>query len=279
MAYGDLPKKILERLSSERTRMYHALWHFVRNKESWDELSTEQREELINQGWEPPRFENEPGAGIDFLYMHRQMIRMVNEWGASEDSHDHGGEHVHNSPDSVVSPWLDIPWNHNDPVWPMPNVSNPQPNIFGNSKEQATTDVYFQQVNDTFTNRSWLRTVSLDKLGSELEFGIHGWMHMHWSTEPPTNPNSLDQNNDWLGSPFSSHVNKHFWKLHGWIDNRITAWEDANGQKADLSQGWDGPLDYITNEPHNASPELFTVLNFDEQKPLLMPWKGLLLER
>ena len=152
------------------------------------------------------------------------------------------------------------------------------PEIFGRSKEQATTDFYRGRVSEAFQNREWLRSQSLDQLGTQIEFTIHGWMHMHWSPAPPENPNSLDETNDWLGSPFSSHVNRHFWKLHGWIDDRIYGWEDAHGEEADLSEGWDGPPDSLTDEPHSADPELFGVLRFEERSPLLMPWKDLLLE-
>ncbi len=104
-------------------------------------------------------------------------------------------------------------------------------------------------------------------------------MHFHWCNEPPANPNSLDTENDWLGSPFSSHVNKHFWKLHGWIDDRIAAWGDANGKEPDLSNGWEGPLDRITGEMHSADPTLFETLKFDERPSLRMLWDDILLEQ
>jgi hypothetical protein len=261
--------------------MYHALWHFVRNEDVWNSLEDAQRGELARQNWTPPRFEGQAGAGIDFLYMHRRMLQMVNLWAAGHDHHHHGAGTP--QADVFVQPWVEIPWDHTDPIWPMPVIdleSNPQfPQIFGRSKDQATTDRYRRRMGEEFSNRTWLRARSLDEFGTDLEFSIHGWMHMHWSPEPPENPNSLDESNGWLGSPFSSHVNRHFWKLHGWIDNRIYAWEDARGEKADLSTGWDGPPDYFTGEPHSADPELFTVLRLDERPPLLMPWEGLLLEK
>lgn len=56
------------------------------------------------------------------------------------------------------------------------------------------------------------------------------------------------------------------------------AWEDAHGEEADLSKGWDDPLDSVTDEPHSADPELFGVLRLAERPPLLMPWKDLLQE-
>jgi hypothetical protein len=280
MTWGEIPNAARTRLASERVRMYHAIWHFVRREENWNGLDASQKDELVRQGWTPPRFEDQPEAGIDFLYMHRRMIQMVNLWASGQDHHHHNGAP---QGDAFVRPWVNIPWDHADPVWPMPVVdlgSDPDlQQIFGRSKEQATTEVYRRRVFERYENREWLRAQSLDQLGTELEFGIHGWMHMHWSTSPPADPNSLDESNAWLGSPFSSHVNRHFWKLHGWIDDRIYAWEDARGEGADLSDGWEGPLDSVTDEPHSADPQLFKVLRFGERAPLLMPWKDLLLER
>lgn len=286
MAYGDVPRGVLERLASERVRMYHALWHFVRNRAAWESLEPVQREPLVAEGWSPPRFEQEPGGGIDFLFMHRRMIAMVNAWArmSGGHGHDHDGhddDHGHAQGDPVVVGWLDVPWDHADPVWPMPPVDLSDPRnarIFGRAKEAAITEAYRQRCADQFNNRAWLRSVTLDEFGTMLEFSIHGWFHMHWSPAPPENPNNLDVSNDWLGSPFSSHVNRHFWKLHGWIDDRIKAWEDANGVIADLSAGWEGPPDYVTGEMHSADPRLFEKLRFSERPPLVMPWRDLLLE-
>tara|TARA_Y100001972_G_scaffold129042_1_gene193674 strand:- start:5762 stop:5977 length:216 start_codon:yes stop_codon:yes gene_type:complete len=49
----------------------------VRSKRRWNNLSNEQREELKGLGWEAPRFENEEGAGLDILFMHREMIKWL----------------------------------------------------------------------------------------------------------------------------------------------------------------------------------------------------------
>lgn len=37
----------------------------------------------------------------------------------------------------------------------------------------------------------------------------------------------FDPENDALVEPFSSHVNPIFWRLHGWIDDRIEDWYRA----------------------------------------------------
>ena len=180
LAWGDIPDAARTRLASERVRMFHALWHLVRNEGSWNTLEAPQKDELIRQGWTPPRFERQPGAGIDFLYMHRRMIQMVN---LSASGETHRGHHEGTSQVAgFVRPWVDIPWDHADPVWPMSVVDRNDPRvaaIFGRSKEQATTDFYRARASEAFQNREWLGSQSLDQLGTQLEFTIHGWMHMH----------------------------------------------------------------------------------------------------
>ena len=72
---------------------------------------------------------------------------------------------------------------------------------------------------------------------------LHDWLHMCWASVPrdPLNgapvPFARDPadfalrwfgpENDFLGDPFSSHVNPVFWGFHGWIDDRIEDWYRA----------------------------------------------------
>ena len=78
-------------------------------------------------------------------------------------------------------------------------------------------------------------------------------MHMRWSsltydpvdgTTPVPGGRSPDYdistkwdspNYDYLGDFYSSHVNPVFWRLHGWVDDRIEAWFAAH-QKAHHGQ-------------------------------------------
>jgi hypothetical protein len=73
-------------------------------------------------------------------------------------------------------------------------------------------------------------------------------MHMRWASVPrdpssdeaqrgqpiPAGPAPLDFDTKWLepeydhlGETFSSHVNPIFWRLHGWVDDRIEDWFKA----------------------------------------------------
>ena len=37
-----------------------------------------------------------------------------------------------------------------------------------------------------------------------------------------------DARYNWLGDSYSSHVNPAFWKIHGWVDDKIEDWYRAN---------------------------------------------------
>ena len=124
-----------------------------------------------------------------------------------------------------------------------------------------TTEEYKRMVETEFRNEDWLRSLPLDEVAWEMERTIHGWMHLHWSERIPYNPWEESVANDWLGAPFSSHVNDAFWKLHGFIDETITLWESANQKKAGFSSAWDGHSGYLPEMKHTANPKLLKKLD------------------
>jgi hypothetical protein len=93
-----------------------------------------------------------------------------------------------------------------------------------------------------FKNNTFLATISLGALGNLLEFEIHNQMHMRWSSIPldpesgePSDRDPFDTDSKWdnpeydyLGDFYSSHVNPLFWRLHGWVDDRIEDWYKAH---------------------------------------------------
>jgi hypothetical protein len=182
------------------------------------------------------------GAGLDFLFMHRQMIRHVNQMLAQIADPNY----------PQVQGWAPIPWDHNDADWPMPAAFNTQVQW---AKDPALTGQFQTAVAQKLENNTWLQMVSLDAFATEMETGIHNWLHMHWAAQPwytgAPGQDPDDLRNDYLGSTYSSHVNKAFWKLHGWIDDRIGQWELASGQVADFSQSWEGPAPH---GPHAFAP-------------------------
>ena len=261
-----LPAMIKQMLASSEVRAYHHIWHLVRSERLWNSLTNEQRIELI--GWEPTRFEREDGSGLDFLFMHREMIEMVN-------THLH---HIQDPNYAKVVGWDPIPFDHNDPTWEMPPLWNGADRVFELAKHPKTTEEYKRRVQTEFRNEDWLRSKSLDEVGSEMEWSIHGWMHLHWSERTPNNPWEESVDNDWLGAPFSSHVNDAFWKLHGFIDETVGLWEIANQTEADFSNAWTGAPGYLPEMKHTADPKILIDLGV-EHKPLkIMTWKIPILE-
>ncbi|RVP48886.1 hypothetical protein [Sinorhizobium medicae] len=239
MPYPDIPLTVKQELASAPMRQQHDFWHLVRSRDNWAALSPEDQHSLNEAGWKAPRFEDEPGAGVDFLGMHREMIAHVN----------HLFHLAHDAKWSKVLGWDPIPWADDDPDWPVPPGWDDMHPAFADAKSAASVAT-MQSVASTLASEAYLRSKTLDQVGSDIEFSIHGWMHLRWSAEPTVALDSLDIANDWLGAPFSSHVNKHFWKLHGWIDARIADWERATGTTADLIAAWSGPAPMHAVQPH-----------------------------
>lgn len=76
-----------------------------------------------------------------------------------------------------------------------------------------------------------LRSIDLGALGSSITMGWHGGLHGRY-----TDMNSPDCENgdnsprcDHMGSASQSHVNQHFYKVHGLVDSHIDKWLAANG--------------------------------------------------
>jgi hypothetical protein len=248
MAYPDLPAVMKAAMADEGMRVHHHLWHFVRSKARWEGLPAADRQQLVQQGWQAPRFEDEPGAGLDFLGMHREMIAHAN----------HLLMHAGDAHWARVTAWNPIPWNASTDDWPVPDwpdmPADPQ------WAREAATVQEMRQAAAQLTSAEYLRALTLDQLGTAMEWSIHGWMHLRWSAPEPEVEDDTDPAYDWLYVPWSSHVNKHFWKLHGWIDARIGDWEAANGAVADLSQAWSGQPAHGHGMHHHADKSLMNHL-------------------
>ena len=236
MSYPDLPATVKNMLAEKGRREHHRQWHAARGGRP------------IDAHWSAPRLQGQLGSGIDFFGMHRQMIEEVNKALLSANDQNW----------LAVSGWDQIPWTDNDSEWPVPKRLKTKPAAADDWLWQRyRTDVQWADRPDTiqemkahadrFRDSNYLENVSLDGLGIAIESPIHAWMHIRWSGPPPIDPSSAHINNDWLFTPWSSHVNKVFWKLHGWIDDRIGDWEAARGETADFSDAWIGPRD----APHN----------------------------
>ncbi len=249
MALRIFPQPVRVMLASKSMRLRHEMWHFVREVWNHPQFPEEGRQILRDLQWDLPddrapfSADDKPlldnFSGEDFLYMHRQMIAMVDNLLAQ-----HG--------EPPITRWTNLPppndndfpvpphWEYRDPEWS--DQSNTGMSQF---LIQVKSNEYFERTMrvraEFFTDPENLRHLSLGALGNLLEMTIHNMMHMRWSVDPGAYRPRLDIANpisgdlrwddlsyDYLGDTYSSHVNPHFWHLHGWIDTLVDSWAQAN---------------------------------------------------
>jgi hypothetical protein len=221
----DLPLELKHYLAAKEMRTHHGLWHYVRV--AWPAITPARQVELEKAGFRPPRLRGDFLSGLDFVAMHRNMFKDV---------------HKKFPKASIPAGWNPIPFDHNDAEWPMPPTYDqiPEPDWKKSdiTKQFEQESHHFPPLKPKGDEISSLaetkyRNMSLDYLGRRIEKGIHDWMHIHWSAEPwyihHEGQDINDIRNDWLASPYASHVNVRFWKIHGWINDRVNDWACANG--------------------------------------------------
>lgn len=244
-------------MAKRETRYHHYLWHNIR--EGWNRFSNTSQEALRTLGWAPPRpgrsYDKDGvssaipdnGSGEDFLYMHRQMIAKAKDiLKKNKESYQ-------------LTSWSSIPApnNLNYPVPPAYNITgNPSLTSYANHRK---TDIYYydtmQSMAKFLKDPVNLRNMTLGQLGARIEVGVHSWMHMRWSGASsygyrPTNKSAIpakfdkkwdDPRYNWMGDTYASHLNPYFWKLHGWVDDRIEDWRKANNLTSIIWNGtWTG---------------------------------------
>lgn len=244
-----LPEQVVNEMAQRQHRFHHYLWHRVRN--SWSRLGESERRTIrdINPGWEPPRAAldaagrplRDNDSGEDFLFMHRQMLALANDILARVNSPDY----------PRVEGWPRVP-SPGDTDYPVPEFPD-------SGLEEIKSDGYFYQtilpLGRRYTDADYLGSVTLGQLGSDIEFTIHNDLHMRWAAPSPVGyrPSTAITQTiaaqwdspayDYLGDTYSSHVNPVFWKLHGWVDDRIEDWKRAHSVAGEIEwRGtWVGP--------------------------------------
>jgi hypothetical protein len=236
-------------MARRRCRFHHYLWHRIRN--TWLRLTEGERRAVhdINPEWAPPRPAldaarrplRDNDSGEDFLFLHRRMIALANEILAGK------GDPAY----PRVEGWRRVP--------PPLDADYPVPEFPESELEEVKSADYFSQVVEPwemrYNDHDYLKSVRLGQLGSDLESTIHCAMHVRWAAPSPVGyrpPNLFEDGisrrwdaptYDYLGDTYSSHVNPLFWKIHGWVDERVRDWQRAHGRAGDIEwKGtWMGP--------------------------------------
>jgi len=251
---ASLAPALIAWLASAEHRLFHQLWHASRDK--WHRLSEDKRQALRALGWQPGPRDSERdargkrkhrnGSGEDFFFMHRHMLsgaRLLQPdlkcWArlplpSPFIEHDRVGfiRYHENQDGASVAPGWEAEGDLEYTQW-LQEVKGSE-TFFSN----------YQVWESQYQDPQYLSRLTLGEFGSEMELGIHDWMHIRWATvgRDPNNdgplfwdreytdfsPRWFQPQNDYLGEPFSSHVNPVFWMFHGWIDARIEDWFQAH---------------------------------------------------
>jgi hypothetical protein len=273
-----LPTPIVIMMASHEHRLHHYLWHQVRN--SWWEYSDSERNEIRQLGWEPPRpayvRSTPPRVGVinnsgeDFLYMHRVMIASVNM----------RLREIGDPAYPKIEGWKQIP-APGDQEYPTPPGWDTGIDELNTYLENVKSDDFYNQrvkpAESQFTDNAYLKTISLGELGARLEFTIHNWLHMRFCSEvsemrpdPDEFSTTIDTKWDdphynWLGDTYASHVHPLFWKLHGWVDDRVEDWKKAHQISGEIN--WVGK--WVGDLPAPPAPRsLHEILSVDPEKEM-----------
>lgn len=248
-----LDPALLAWLIAPEHRLFHQLWHASRDQ--WHKLPADKRNALRGIGWQPGPRDNERdargprkdrnGSGIDFFFMHRHMLGTARSlqdlpsWPRfpqpqPELERDRQGfARYFDNHDGFALP----------PTWTA-SGDEQYSQWVSDIKAAETYHSNFQVWESQYRDPRYLAKLTLGQFGSEVELGLHDWLHMRWASVPrdPSNgapvPFARDPadfaarwyepENDFLGDPFSSHVNPVFWHFHGWIDDRLEDWFRAH---------------------------------------------------
>ena len=244
---------LLAWLVSPEHRLFHQVWHASRDK--WHTLSEDKRNALRGLGWQPgPRDQERDargprkdrnGSGVDFFFMHRHML------GTARSLQDLPSWQFFPLPQPELvrdrqgfARYFD---NHDGTALPPTWLAEGDDEFSQWVSDIKTAETYqsnFEVWESQYRDPQYLSKLTLGQFGSEVELGLHDWLHMRWASVPrdPSNgqpvplardlddfaPRWFAPENDFLGDPFSSHVSPVFWAFHGWIDDRVEDWFRAH---------------------------------------------------
>ncbi len=209
MADPLMPQEIRAFLDQQNWNTHHLRWHVERR---WDTLSASARQWARQQGWQrvAPQ-EGAPGNGLDFLAMHRVMIRQLRE---------RFPRHA-----SLFDGWDVPPTDPDDPANPVPGGGSPEfernmADAVRRLHEQLNTFASDDALGNYIQTRSRPTPGNPFRLDPDPSAGIHNYLHGRFA-DPDSDVD--------MGNPERNLGNQIFWRLHGWIDNRWSEYREVRG--------------------------------------------------
>jgi hypothetical protein len=204
-----LPGIIRTWIKDRNWGIHHLEWHASRQ---WDTLSPDLRAWAQQRGWQraAPQ-EGAAGNGFQFLLMHRAMLETLREQFPKDTALFEGWTTPPTEPDDANDP---VPAGQPHPFDPsMLQAIHKLQTDPGSFADDDSLGLYIQ------TSRRPTPTNPFAG-SSDPTTGIHNYIHVRFS-----DPNSPVN----IGDPSVNLENARFWRLHGWIDQRWTAFRQAKG--------------------------------------------------
>ncbi len=195
-----MPKPILTYLRTQDWGSHHLQWHTIRQ---WDRLGPSDQAWAKRQGWaRADLMEGAKGNGLEFLAMHRVMIRTLTSKFPKNAECFNG--------------WEKPPTDNADKADPATDAE-----AF-DAKKAAAIDKLQNHLADFKTDEelglyleTTLRPTSADPnaRAADKSAGLHNYLHYRFQDAK----SKID-----IGDPSVNLQNKRFWRLHGWIEARWT---------------------------------------------------------
>jgi hypothetical protein len=204
-----MPKAICDYENANMWGMHHVEWHTERR---WDLLSASDLAWAKSHGYtRAAKQEGQAGNGLEFLAMHRAMIQMLRQQFPSQTA--------------LFDGWETPPTNPRDKQNPLPHgATTPFDDHMLDAISELETQLSKLKSDDDLGLyiETQLRPIAGNPShrSSDLSTGIHNYMHNRFSD--PSSPINI-------GDPTVNLENKMFWRLHGWIDARWTAFRAEKG--------------------------------------------------
>ena len=162
--------------------------------------------------------------GEEFLHMHHVMTQMV-----KDELRRHGCD--------MYPAWVQPPEDNDGQQVVTYDTNSPQTGGLDQMRRWHETSMNINLIKT--------RQISLGAFGTWLEDNLHNNLHsrhadpnggirfdfsqISLSNLPRLSDPINGPSNNWLAHPYSAHVNPYFWSLHGYVDEKIYNWLEANG--------------------------------------------------
>jgi hypothetical protein len=203
-----LPQPMLAFLESQDWGSHHLEWYTVRQ---WERLGADDQAWAKRQGWSrADLMEGAKGNGLEFLAMHRVMIRILSERFPENAK--------------LFVGWDKLPVDNDD-------KSDPATDAAAFDAAKATAIDKLQNHLADFASddelglylETTLRPTANDPeaRSTDRSAGIHNYLHYRFQDAK----SAIN-----IGDPSVNLQNQRFWRLHGWIEARWTEYRKLKGR-------------------------------------------------